>query len=128
MTAALLSLPCATAVISENMSKSGDSVVVERELEGGIREVLEMRLPVLLTIQSGINRPRYPSLSNILRAKGQRLESMASDALGVPPARQSTVGYSAPAKSRSATVLEGTPGEKAKQLIRILSERHLLVR
>jgi len=128
MAAALLSLPCATAVIAERMSPDGQSVVVERELEGGIREVVEIGLPALLTLPSGINRPRYPSLSNILRAKGRHLENIAADTLTVTPGRQAAARYTHPGKSRSATVLEGTSGDKAKQLIRILEERHLLVR
>jgi electron transfer flavoprotein beta subunit len=103
-------------------------ITAKRELEGGIREVVEIALPALLTIQSGINRPRYPSLSNILRAKGQRLESMDADTLSEPPKRQTAARYAVPGKSRAATVLEGTSGDKAKQLVHILAERHLLVK
>jgi electron transfer flavoprotein beta subunit len=128
MIAAMLSLPWATAVVSVDLSGDADSMVVKRELEGGTREILEIGLPALLTIQSGINRPRYPSLSNILRAKGQRLESVPLHTLSVTPAPQAARQHVPPGKSRAAVVLDGTSREKAERLIRVLEERHLLVR
>ena len=44
-----------------------DEFAVEEALR--IREALEMPLPALITVQSGINRPRYPALSHVLRAR-----------------------------------------------------------
>jgi len=125
MTADLLSLPCATATIGERISEDRTFVRVERELEGGFRAELEIRLPALLTIQSGINRPRYPSLSNLLRAKGAQLESVQADDLASPAPRQEVARLAHPKKSRAALFLEGTPEDKAKHLVRILQQAHL---
>lgn len=126
MTAELLALPCATATIRERISEDRTAVCVERELEGGFRAELEIRLPALLTIQSGINRPRYPSLSNILRAKGSQLETVEAGGLGPPDCRMEVTRLAYPNKSRAAVLLEGAPEHKADRLVRILQQAHLL--
>ena len=76
MLAEMLELPCATAVIDLVLASDRQNVLVQRETEGGGRDGLEITLPALLTVQSGINTPRYPSLSNLLRAKSQKHETI----------------------------------------------------
>ena len=126
MIAGQLSLPCATAVIFEKIASDRATIYVEREIEGGHRDTLELPLPAVLTIQSGINTPRYPSLSNLLRANKQELKSTKTADLVKLAARQNLVELVYPHKTRSGTVLNGTEAEKATQLIRILGERALL--
>lgn len=128
MIAEHLSMPHATSVILERVSPEKRCVNVEREMEGGQRDCLELRLPALLTIQSGINRPRYPSLSKMLRAKAHPLEIIDSGRLGrpEPPEEVLRVGY--PQKSRSGRVLQGNREEKAVQLLDILVERSFIKR
>ena len=75
MTATLLGLPCATGVGSFEMR--GDKVVCHREVEGGV-EVLELRLPAVLTITKGAYDPRYASLKGIMAAKKKPLEQKAA--------------------------------------------------
>ena len=77
--AALMGLPWATTVIAESIRNQETRVRVERELEGGRREIIELPQPAVLTVQSGINIPRYPSLSNKLRARKQELETFSLD-------------------------------------------------
>ena len=126
MIARRLGLPCATAVIFEKMASDKAAIYVEREIEGGHRDTLELPLPAVLTVQSGINTPRYPSLSNLLRANKQGLKRIKSTDLVQPAAREDLVELVYPHKSRSGTVLNGTEKEKATQLIRILREKALL--
>jgi electron transfer flavoprotein beta subunit len=127
MMAELLSYPYATSVILEQLSSDHQTVYVEREIEGGFRDCVELRLPAVLTVQSGINTPRYPSLSNILRAKKETLELIDAESLEPPQSREELVRMSYPQKSRAGVVLGGTQQEKAEQLLRILSEQHLMV-
>ncbi len=126
MIAKQLSRPCATAVIFEKISSDRATIYVEREIEGGHRDTLELPLPAVLTIQSGINTPRYPSLSNLLRANKQGLKRIKGADLEQLSARENLVELVYPHKTRSGTVLNGTEKEKATQLIRILRERALL--
>ena len=123
MVAALLDLPCATTVIAETVSEDGRFVTLERELEGGRRQVVEMPLPSVLTVQSGINRPRYPSLTNKLRARKQKLQVI--DSTGMPSAGkcQELIRATLPPPSETGVFLEGSLEEKAEALVQILHQK-----
>jgi electron transfer flavoprotein beta subunit len=99
---------------------------VERELEGGLREALEMPLPALITVQSGINRPRYPALSHVLRARSQPLLTLRADELPDPPRRERVVRIAWTEPSGKALFLTGTPAEKAERLAALFREKALL--
>jgi electron transfer flavoprotein beta subunit len=124
--AELLSLPCATSVIFEELSPDGGMVYVEREIEGGQRDILELDLPAVLTVQTGINKPRYSSLSNLLRAKKQKAVVINRDTLPSVEDREKILRADYPRKSRTGVVLEGGQGEKAVQLLQILKEKAFL--
>ena len=126
MLARRLSLPWATSVTRIEVDEENAKIRVERELEGGIREMVAVRQPALLTIQSGINDPRYPSLSNMLRANADRIIEIDAASLTLPPPSVHTSGYAFPEKMRDGRVLEGTPEEKAEKLIKILKEKTIL--
>jgi len=123
LVAEMLHLPCATSVIFRRMMPESGRIFVEREMEGGLRDALEIRLPALLTLQSGINQPRYPSLSKMLRANRHPLDIILSDSLESPTIHLSVMQTSLPQKIRAGLILEGTPGEKARQLLDILQNR-----
>ena len=126
MIAACLSLPWATSVIRQQLAPDTKSVLVEREIEGGRRDTLQLQLPAVLTIQSGINRPRYPSLSNLLRANKQKLETFQAGDSTQPQLRENVVRVTYPENSRSGTILTGTQREKASRLLNLFRERALL--
>ena len=126
MIAGRLGLRWATSVILEKISADEKTVYVEREIEGGSRAALKLPLPAVLTIQSGINTPRYPSLSNLLRANRKALEIIQAGDLAQDPSPEVVVRIVYPQKTRSGTVLKGTEEEKAAQLVRILREKALL--
>ncbi len=69
--AELLGLPCVTAI--SHLDLEGAKGVAEREIEGGI-EVVEFPLPAVLTIDKGLNEPRYPALKGIMAAKKKPLD------------------------------------------------------
>lgn len=75
MIAKILDLPCTGPAIEAQIRPVENSIMVEREIEGGGRDIFNVSLPCLLTIQSGINQPRYPALSKVLRAKKKKLNS-----------------------------------------------------
>ncbi len=126
MIAACLSLPWATSVIQQRLAPDKNSVYIEREIEGGSRDTLELQLPAVLTIQSGINTPRYPSLSNLLRANKQALEIIQAVEGDWSDMRQSVIRVAYPEKTRSGRFLSGTQQEKATTLLNILREKSLL--
>jgi len=126
MTAALLHRPLVTGVICLTVSSDHRSAVVERETEGGVREILKVRLPALFTLQTGINQPRYPALSSLLRANRTPPETIPVKDSDAPSARQFTVGTTVPQKQRQGRVLEGTAEQKAGELVTVLREKGLL--
>ncbi|WP_419662983.1 EtfB7: electron transfer flavoprotein, subunit beta [Desulfosarcina variabilis str. Montpellier] len=124
--AAHLNWPCATTVVSLQLDPARCAVTIEKEIEKGARLQLKLRLPAVLSLQSGINQPRYPSLSNLLRANRQPVHSLPleGDQPGAPVPR--SMGMVMPRRSRSGRMLEGTPEEKAAALATILRERAFL--
>ncbi len=123
MLAQHLSMPWATSVIKQELVNEGENMVVEREIEGGFRDVLELEVPCLLTIQSGINQPRYPSLSKVLRAKKAELEIVSAADLEPEDNRQEVIEVAYPQKQREGRVLEGSQEEKARQLLDLFVEK-----
>lgn len=126
MLAEHLKIPCATAVVDQRITPDAKAVRVEREMEGGFREALEMPLPALMTIQSGINRPRYPALSHVLRSRQQPLETLRTGDLPSEPRRERIVRITRPEPSAKTVFLSGTPGEKAERLAEIFQEKGFL--
>lgn len=123
--AACLDMPCATAVTALTVSADKNAIQVTSELEGGLSEIIDIQLPALLTVQSGINQPRYPSLSNMLRARSQALvEIGATEAAAAPQIDARTIAL--PAQSDRCEFLDGQPEEKARALLGILKKKALL--
>jgi electron transfer flavoprotein beta subunit len=71
MAAELLGLPCVTAISS--LAIEGGKGTAKRELEGA-QEIVEFQLPVVLTVDEGLNTARYPSLKGIMAAKKKPLD------------------------------------------------------
>ena len=105
----------------------GGKVRAHRELEGGLMEVLEVELPAVITIQTGINEPRYAPIRGIREAQKKELKVANLDDLGINPA---DVGLDAsqiilealsiPEVVSAAEFIEGEPDEKAAKLASIL--------
>jgi electron transfer flavoprotein beta subunit len=123
MIAAQLNLPCATDAVLLQLSSDNKILYVEREIEGGSRDRLELKIPAVVTIQSGLNIPRYPSLSNLLRANKQGLETIDVKSLTQPYTGETIRQLIYPVKSRAGEVLTGSPQQKAEKLLTILRQR-----
>jgi len=100
---------------------------VHRELEGGVEELTDVQLPAVLTIQTGINDPRYASLRGIRQAQSKPLAVKTLGDVGVNPddlrlPLQLTSLYE-PKAGGEATILGGSPEEEAGELAELLRER-----
>ena len=130
MVAALADLPSATGVLKIE-AKDG-SVQVERELEGGALEVVELPQPCLIALQSGANQVRYASLKGIMQAKKKPVDVKTLEDLGLAgqagaDARKITISKMAPpTKGDSAEILEGSADEIASKLVVKIKELGLL--
>ena len=126
LVAALLNLPSASSVIKEEIRPERAEVVVEREIEGGNREVARLNMPAVLTIQPGINFPRYPSFSKVMRARTYAQERIRAEDLAIEEPRESCRKVRIPEPVSHGVFIEGSPREKAQKLIRVLHEKSLL--
>jgi electron transfer flavoprotein beta subunit len=122
----LLDWPCAMGVVHERLGPKQNKIEATREIEGGARQRLEIQLPAVLAIQTGINQPRYPSLSNLLKANRYKIETVDSASFTFVAPRQNVVETSPPPKTRSGRFLTGTLDEKARALYKILNKRGVL--
>jgi electron transfer flavoprotein beta subunit len=115
MVAEMLGLPCAS--VAAEMELEGETVTVEREIEGG-REVVEMSLPAVITADKGLNQPRYASLKGIMAAKKKPLESKPA-AMGEAGLEIITMSPPAP---RAAGRIVGSGVEAVPELVRLLRQ------
>jgi electron transfer flavoprotein beta subunit len=123
LSAEMAGLPCVSFVVKQELSSGLKTVYVEREAEGGMTESFEIDLPAVLTFQGGINDPRYPSLSNVLRANRTVIKTICPDMAGGNDPRQMSLRMSIPEKRREGHVLSGSAKEKAVELINILRRK-----
>lgn len=126
MLAESLGLPCATGAVSLVLSPDDTGMRVEREMEGGRRQAVSLPLPALVTVGASPRQPRYPSLSNLMRAKKAPRLRIEAQSLAPAPVREERRGLSLPQRQRAGLRLGGGPAEKAAQLRAILQERSLL--
>jgi electron transfer flavoprotein beta subunit len=109
--------------------QNGDTVRVERELENNRLGVVDLKLPALVTVQTGINTPRYASLKGIMQAKKKEIRTAALGDLGLDPnevggsgARMKTIRLAPPPKGKGAEIVEGSPDEVAEALLKRIRE------
>jgi electron transfer flavoprotein beta subunit len=111
------------------LEHEGGALTVERELEGGLVELLRLRPPALLTIQTGINEPRYATLRAIKQAKEKPLDVVGLGDLGleagaVEAAAGSRVrSMSHPDTGEGAEMLNGSPAEVASRIADIVKDK-----
>jgi electron transfer flavoprotein beta subunit len=117
---------CATMTIGVDIpGPDATKIKVRRELEGGNYLDIEVALPAVLTIQTGINEPRYPTLKGIMASKRKELVETSPSELGFDAplsARVETVELAYPPPREMARMLEGGPDEMVAELIRLLRE------
>jgi electron transfer flavoprotein beta subunit len=115
--AEMLGWPHATIIMQ--IEKTDGGIKVKRELESGYFQFVEVPLPAVLTIQSGINKLRYATLIGIKQAKNKPLRKVAITELGpaVSPNAQKIERMYIPQKTKKTEYLEGSAGEIAKKLV-----------
>ena len=122
--AQLLGWAHATIVMEVAVSPDAKTIQVKRELESNLFEKIEIPLPAVLAIQSGINQPRYATLKGIMQAKKKEIKTLSSRDLGMQASDIGPAGSKVqhlklffPEKKKSTVMIEGEPEAAAKQLI-----------
>jgi electron transfer flavoprotein beta subunit len=129
MLAAMLDNPFASLV---NVIEVLDSkkLKIGREIEGGNREISEIDLPCVLSIQTGINEPRYVGMRGIravaaipIPAQGVAELAVDPNAVGPAGARVTRVDYFVPALGKGAEMLAGSREENIEKVVELIAAK-----
>ncbi len=128
MLAAMLDMPYASLV--NKIEVADDKIIVGREIEGGNQEMNEMQLPCVLSIQTGINEPRYVGIRGIRKVAGVDIPVKSAGDLGIDAgsvgeagSKTKRVDYFVPDLGDGAEMLEGSTDEIIEKLIEKLKAK-----
>jgi len=124
-----LGIPQVQVVTKLEMSDDKTKITARRRVEGG-DEVVDIKLPAVLTCEKGLNEPRYASLPGIMKAKKKEIKKVGlSDLGGLGPqdvgaagSATKVVGYEPLAERLGCRLIEGEPADQAVKLVRALHE------
>lgn len=122
MLAEFLNVPHTTVV--SKFALAGENVNVERDIEGGAKEVVQMMAPAVVAANKGLNMPRYASLPGIMKAKKKTIKEIEFASLNIP-ATDIKVKYSGmtlPAEKPAVKMLSGDSSAQASELVKLLRD------
>lgn len=129
MLAAMLDYPFASLVTSIEILDE-TKLKVMREIEGGSREVSEIDLPCVLSIQTGINEPRYVGMKGIRAVQAVPIPTHNAADLGLKPeefgsaaAKVKRVDYFVPTLGKGARMLEGSREDNAAEVFELIAAK-----
>jgi len=128
MLAAMLDYPFASLVNA--ITVEDGRLKVSREIEGGNREINDVDLPCVLSIQTGINEPRYVGMRGIRQVASVPIPTVGAsdlgiddDAVGEGAAKVTRTDYFVPAASRGAEMLHGSREENAEKVLELVGAK-----
>lgn len=129
MLAAMLDYPFASLVNSIEVV-DGKRLKIGREVEGGNRDIYEIDLPCVLSIQTGINEPRYVGMRGIRAVAAVPISTHGSSELGIDPsevgqagAKVKRVDYFVPAAGKGADMLAGSREENVDKVMELIAAK-----
>jgi electron transfer flavoprotein beta subunit len=124
--AKLLGIPHATLV--SQIEAEGDKADIHKEVEGGLQEHLEITLPALVAVQTGINVPRYASLIAIRKAAKKEIQTLGGEGVSEGDLRANTQVEElfVPPVTKRAEILEGDVDTVSTKMATILKEKGLI--
>lgn len=129
MLAAMLDYPFASLVTSIEVLAS-ETLKISREIEGGNKEVSEIDLPCVLSIQTGINEPRYVGMKGIRAVQSIPIPTHGAEDLGFEPgkvgvaaAKVTRVDYFLPALGKGARMIDKSREENAEEVLELIAAK-----
>lgn len=121
-----LGFACTTTIVGFDYDNG--TITAKRELEGGIKGVVKLKIPALVTCQMGLNIPRYPTLPNIMKAKKKEIVAIPVADLLKEESLTTTTSFHPPAKKGGGIILEGDVGDLVDKVIAILKDKTAVLR
>ncbi len=129
MLAAMLDYPFASLVNSIEVI-AGKKLKISREIAGGNKEISEIDLPCVLSIQTGINEPRYVGMRGIRQVASVPIPTPSASELGIDPATVGEAGakvkrvdYFVPALGKGAEMLQGSREENIDKVVEFVAAK-----
>jgi electron transfer flavoprotein beta subunit len=120
MIAELLGAPHISVV--SKIELTGTMAKVERDIEGGAKEIFEVPLPCVLTANKGLNMPRYASLPGIMKAKKKVLKEYEADTLAAAASKSKASAFTLPDDKTAVKMIAGDAAAQAQELARALRD------
>lgn len=119
--AEVLGIPHVTVV---SKMTAGGTLLAEREIEGGAREVFEVQGPCVVAANKGLNTPRYASLPGIMKAKKKPLKEVPLADTGVQTSQLKTrlKDFELPPTKPAVKMITGDAATQAKELVRLIMD------
>ena len=128
LVAEFLGIPHITTVVKLSLSPEERTVIVEREIEGG-KEVIKAPLPVLLTAQKGLNEPRVPPVTGVMKAMRTEIKKLDGAAIGLSQdevgkggSQEEILRYHRPPQRPPVTMIQGEAVDIVKQVVTLLKD------
>jgi electron transfer flavoprotein beta subunit len=121
-----LGMACTTTIVG--FDYAGGTITAKRELEGGIKGIVKLKTPALVTCQLGLNIPRYPTLPNIMKAKKKEITAIPVADLFKEEPLAATTSFHPPAKKGGGIVLEGDVADLVDKVIALLKDKTAVLR
>ncbi len=120
--ASLMGIPCVTVALKADIA--GTKVTCQREIEGGAFEIVESSLPAVIAAQKGMNKPRYASLPEIMKAKKKEIKTIPMSDAGVAPTdmKIKVAKLELPPPKQAGKKIAGEPAAQAQNLAKLLRE------
>jgi electron transfer flavoprotein beta subunit len=124
LVAAQLEIPHCSLATKFELAGDKTKATVEREVEGGAKEIHELSLPCVIGANKGLNTPRYASLPGIMKAKKKEIKEVSLTTLGISDSdlRVQHSEFQLPPPRAAAKVFDGAAGDSAAQLVKLLRE------
>ncbi len=114
----MLGLSTATLVVETNVVNQ--DIKIKKELESGWFQWVQLPLPASISIQSGLNTPRYPSLKGIMGAKKKEIKIVSTSELSSRTKNQLMENIYVPKASKKTEVIDGPVDKTVERIVEIL--------
>lgn len=119
--AAALEMPSVSVVTGLDVAAGSGTVTARREFEGGLSEQVEVDGPAVLSVQTGLNTPRYGSFKGKMRAKKAQIE-VDEPAPSTPRTTVRRMFVPEDGDGRAVRMIEGGPDEVAARIVELIRE------
>nr|WP_240940582.1 electron transfer flavoprotein subunit beta/FixA family protein [Planosporangium flavigriseum] len=120
--ASALGVPSVSVATKVDVVSGGSGLTVRREFEGGLAEVVELDGPAVITVQTGLNTPRYGSFKEMMKAKKAQIPVVDPGDAGASRVKVRRMFVPASSGGRDIEMIDGGPAQIAARIVQLVRE------